>query len=55
MLGQEVATLLDQEDMDGGKQEVKFDASGFASGVYFYRLVANGGEFQTVKKMVLVK
>jgi hypothetical protein len=55
MLGQEVATLLDDEAFDAGKQEVSFNASDYASGVYFYRLVVNGGEFQTIKKMVLVK
>src|ERR1041385_22566 len=65
MLGQEVTTLLNNEDMDEGVQEVRFDAGNFASGVYFYRLVANGvgdeekgtpGQtFVSVKKMMLLK
>ena len=63
MLGQEVAALLDREQMDDGVQEVEFNAGKLASGVYFYRLVAEGldedgakvGTFQTVKKMLLLK
>ena len=65
MLGQEVATAIDRQSMDYGEQEVVFDASRFASGVYFYQLKAevradadNGVAAQTftsVKKMVLVK
>jgi hypothetical protein len=55
MLGQEVATLFDQAQLDQGKQEIIFDASSLASGVYFYRLLVDGGAFQTVKKMVLLK
>jgi hypothetical protein len=49
--------------MNSGIQEVRFDANGLASGVYFYRIVAEqmgdeGGTlntFQTVKKMMLLK
>src|SRR5262249_980817 len=63
ILGQEMATLLDHELQDDGEQEVEFDATRFASGVYFYRIVAEGlneegeraGNFTAVKKMVLVK
>lgn len=55
MLGREVATLADGEYLDEGTQELVFDAGGMASGVYFYRLVANGGEFQQMKKMMLIK
>lgn len=36
-----------------GNYKVTFDASGFASGVYFYRIQA--GEYSQVKKMVLIK
>ena len=42
MLGQEAATLLDREELDDGFDEVEFDASHLPSGVYFYRLVAEG-------------
>ncbi|MFI5253820.1 MAG: T9SS type A sorting domain-containing protein [Bacteroidota bacterium] len=64
-LGQEVKTLLNNEQIDYGDQEVVLNANNFASGVYFYRLVAQGlgdGEtgatgqnFVSVKKMVLIK
>jgi hypothetical protein len=65
VLGQEVATLFDGETLDEGLQNVQFDARNFASGVYFYRMVARGiaseGEtaparpFTEVKKMMLLK
>ncbi len=42
MLGQEVATILDEEQMDGGEQLVNFDASKLSSGVYLYTIVARG-------------
>ena len=52
MLGQEVVTLVNEEQQPGYKSVV-FAADRFASGVYFYRLVA--GTFVAVKKMVVVK
>ncbi len=63
LLGQEVATLLDREQMDEGTQELQFNAGSLASGMYFYRIVAQGfdddgintNNFTTVKKMLLVK
>jgi len=63
VLGQEVATLLDREQMDEGTQELQFNAGSLASGIYFYRIVAQGfdddgittNNFTTVKKMLLVK
>jgi hypothetical protein len=65
MLGQEVATIVDREDMEDGYQELNFDAGNLSSGVYFYRLVAEGipdeesgiaGQtFTSIKKMVLIK
>jgi hypothetical protein len=64
LLGQEVATLLENEAIEFG-EEVEFDASALPSGVYLYRIVAEtivdeeiGGDSETftqVKKMVLVK
>ncbi|MGD0591198.1 MAG: T9SS type A sorting domain-containing protein [Bacteroidota bacterium] len=53
VLGQKVATLVDSH-MNAGRQSVVFDASRFASGVYFYRLDA-GSNFNSVKKMLLLK
>ena len=51
-LGQEVATLVDEQESAGYKS-VKFDASGLPSGVYLYRLEA--GDFSVAKRMTLVK
>jgi hypothetical protein len=50
-----VATLVDNEMMDEGTNEVTFDAAQFSSGVYYYRMIVNDGQFQQIKKMVLVK
>ncbi len=55
ILGQEVMTLLNHEQVTGGDNEVSFDGSRLASGVYYYRLTVNDGEFQQVKKMMLLK
>ena len=51
MLGREVSVLVN-ERRDAGVHEVKFDAAGFSSGVYFYRLTA-GSFFQTRKLLLL--
>jgi hypothetical protein len=52
ILGREIAVLLD-EYKSAGIYSVEFNASRFASGVYFYRLQA--GSFVETKKMVLMK
>lgn len=52
ILGQEIATLVNQHQ-GAGDYTTTFDASRFASGVYFYRL--NAGSFNQVKKMLLLK
>ena len=52
MLGQEVATLFSGQQV-AGKHAVIFDAGTHASGVYLYRLEAEG--FSASKKLVLVK
>ncbi len=52
VLGNQVATLIDGET-EGGVHSINFDASNLASGVYFYKLEANG--FSDVKKMMLIK
>ncbi|MBI3365590.1 MAG: T9SS type A sorting domain-containing protein [Ignavibacteriae bacterium] len=64
-LGQEVVTVIHNELMDEGAQEVEFDASTLPSGAYFYRLTAErltdeggietGGAFTAMKKMLLLK
>ncbi|MDP2208564.1 MAG: T9SS type A sorting domain-containing protein [Bacteroidota bacterium] len=55
ILGREVATLLEQEELDEGEQSIDFFADNLSSGIYFYRLVVNNGEFQQIKKMMFVK
>jgi hypothetical protein len=59
LLGQEVATVLDEEAFEGGTQTVDFDASMLPSGVYFYQISAKGIEdsdsFAQVKKMILIR
>jgi uncharacterized delta-60 repeat protein len=52
VLGREVATLVN-ENLEAGSYETQFDASGFPSGVYFYRLTA--GTFSETKRMLLLK
>lgn len=51
--GKIVSVLANNENVTAGVKEVKFNASNFASGIYFYSLTA--GEFTETKKMILVK
>jgi hypothetical protein len=55
ILGREVVTLLDEVSLDQGNHDVEFNAQNLASGVYFYRLIANDGQFRLIKKMMLMK
>ncbi|MBI4548115.1 MAG: T9SS type A sorting domain-containing protein [Ignavibacteriae bacterium] len=60
ILGQEVATLFDKVEMEEGEETVEFDAALLTSGVYFYKITAEGfGEtrqqFQSIKRMLLLK
>lgn len=50
--GKQVAELVNGE-LSAGEYNADFDASGLASGVYFYELITS--EFTGVKKMVLIK
>lgn len=52
VLGREIATLVN-EQRQPGVYRVRWDASGFPSGVYFYRMHAGG--FVDTKKMILSK
>jgi hypothetical protein len=52
VLGREVRTLVDGFRQTGYHQAT-LDATGLASGIYFYRLAA--GEFTDVKRMLLTK
>jgi hypothetical protein len=53
ILGERITTLVWQSQQ-AGNYTAKFDGSKFASGVYFYRLSANGENIQ-VRKMILLK
>jgi Secretion system C-terminal sorting domain len=60
LLGQRVATLLDNAQLDEGTQSTMFDASGLSSGIYFYRLTARsmgelGKTYTSIMKMILAK
>ncbi len=66
ILGQEVVTLMDREQMDEGQSQVQFNGNRLASGVYFYRLVTesltnpddgtvSGRATVSIKKMLLIK
>jgi hypothetical protein len=52
ILGSEL-TMLVNEIQTAGSYEVKFDASKFSSGIYFYRLQA--GTYEATKKLILMK
>lgn len=52
MLGKEVTTLINEEKSPG-IHEIKWDASAFASGIYFYTLRAR--EFTSTRKLILIK
>ena len=52
ILGREVVTVI-SEEMQAGNYTRQWNASPFASGVYFYRLQA--GNFVQTKKLVLLK
>jgi hypothetical protein len=51
-LGREVAELVN-ERKNGGSYDVKFDASGFSSGIYFYR--SQAGDFIQANKLVILR
>jgi hypothetical protein len=52
ILGREVAILVNERKVPG-RYEVTFDGSGFASGVYIYRMTA--GSFVETRKLTLLK
>jgi len=52
ILGREVQTLVN-ENLQPGTYETTFDASNLASGIYFYKLSADG--FSQTKKMLFIK
>ncbi|MBK7632244.1 MAG: T9SS type A sorting domain-containing protein [Ignavibacteriales bacterium] len=57
VLGQEVMTLINKY-ISAGVHTYDFRATGFNSGIYFYRIEANGNDgtnFIDIKKMILLK
>jgi hypothetical protein len=59
LLGREVKRLVD-EGKEAGYHDQRFDASGIASGVYFYRMTAQplsggGSNYVSIKKFVVLK
>ncbi|MBZ0204028.1 MAG: T9SS type A sorting domain-containing protein, partial [Ignavibacteria bacterium] len=52
ILGREVAVLVNGFTV-AGNHSIPFDASSFATGVYFYTLVSS--DFRETKKMLLIK
>jgi photosystem II stability/assembly factor-like uncharacterized protein len=50
--GKRVSTLINKQ-MSPGTYEVEWNALGYSSGVYFYRITA--GEYTGTKKMIIVK
>ncbi|MEO8512043.1 MAG: T9SS type A sorting domain-containing protein [Ignavibacteria bacterium] len=56
ILGKEIITLVN-EFKTADFYSVEFDGSNLASGMYFYRITANGGGkiFSKTLKMILVK
>jgi len=56
VLGNEVKTLVNEEQSEGIHQ-ITFDASGFSSGVYFYKInaISDNKEYSAVKKLMILK
>ncbi|MFI5251942.1 MAG: T9SS type A sorting domain-containing protein [Bacteroidota bacterium] len=64
-LGQEVATLINNEERPAGNQAIVFNSANYASGVYYYRIraeaaaakngVTTSSVLMDVKKMIVVK
>jgi hypothetical protein len=63
MLGQEVASFFNNEELSAGSYESEFTADKLASGIYFYRLTVEeknsdglkAGSFTEIHKMSLLK
>lgn len=52
-LGQQVTVLLSEKTYSSGTHSLRFDASGYSSGIYYYRLKANG--ITLTRSMTLLK
>jgi len=52
ILGREISVLVN-ENLSPGVYSVEWNATNFASGIYFYELTS--GDFRAIKKMIVVK
>ncbi|HMN22929.1 MAG TPA: T9SS type A sorting domain-containing protein, partial [Ignavibacteriaceae bacterium] len=52
ILGSEVKTLVNKE-MEAGRYDVEFNAGGYSSGIYLFRMEA--GNYVNTKKMILLR
>lgn len=52
LLGEEIAAVI-SSDLNAGTYDMKWEPNGLASGIYYYRLTADG--FTDTKRMVIVK
>jgi DNA/RNA endonuclease YhcR with UshA esterase domain len=53
ILGQEVATILENKELGQGMYEYEFNAANLTSGTYIYKMTA--GNFVQTRKMILIK
>ncbi len=53
ILGQQVATLLNNQTMVSGRHSVRFDASHLTSGMYLYRIDAGASYSKTLSMMLM--
>jgi hypothetical protein len=53
ILGQEVATILENKELGQGMYEYEFNAANLTSGTYIYKMTA--GNFVQTRKMLLIK
>lgn len=51
-LGRKVATLINKQ-LPAGRHTITFDASGFAAGIFYYRMISDGQVL--LKKMLFIK
>ncbi|MBI3194849.1 MAG: T9SS type A sorting domain-containing protein, partial [Ignavibacteriae bacterium] len=62
VLGREVASLIDRQELEEGKYEYQFDGVNLPSGVYYYRIIVESTDddnvsqtFTEAKRMMLLK
>ncbi len=58
LIGSDVLTLIDNRVMEAGVEIVEINSQNLASGLYFYRIVAEGADgqnFISVRRMIILK